>query len=302
MMQMNENKHIYLPITEKELSWDLYITGIGLASIPSNAAYPPQGHPDIYDFSWKSGRVLPEYQILFISQGSGTFESSEIGQIKITAPAVVLLLPGVWHRYKPQKDTGWKEHWLSMNGEYLFRLAKRGLLSANEPVFSVCNPLKILDAHNRMWDYLQTHPDSNTHILAAYAMEILALTLENSRQQTPDSPAQFQQEHITDKEVAQALHIIWSHSHRNISVNEIVDQLPVTRRTLERKFNVLRGHCIGREITLCRLTRAKHMLKNTSLPIEHIALASGFSGSDRLGKVFRQYENSTPGQYRKTPR
>ena len=103
----------------------------------------------------------------------------------------------------------------------------------------------------------------------------------------------------TDPMVAKALQIIWDHSHREISVQEIVSQLPVTRRTLERKFNLELGHCIGKEIIMCRLTRAKHMLVNTSLPVEHIALATGFSGSERLAKVFKQYENITPGKFRK---
>ena len=72
----------------------------------------------------------------------------------------------------------------------------------------------------------------------------------------------------------------------------------VTRRTLERKFEKALGHSIGTEITRCRLERSKHLLANTTLPIKHIALAVGFSGTDWMGKVFNRELGMTPGQYR----
>ncbi len=291
-----KNNYEYLAISENDLLWDLYITGIGTDIIPPNAAYPPDGHPGIYSFSWQKGRVLPEYQLLVISQGSGMFESIETGEIHFDAPAAIILLPGIWHRYRPHTATGWTEHWLSLNGEFLYRLSRRNVISAAEAFYPDCNVQKIMEIHNNIWQQLQNSPQKNTPVLTAYGMEALAHTVQSK---SPDNTTPLHDTHATDPVVAQALHIIWSHSHRNISVNEIVNQLPVTRRTLERKFNEHLGHCIGRELLICRLTRAKHMLSSTSLPIEHIALATGFSGADRLGKTLRQLENTTPSQYRK---
>ena len=64
------------------------------------------------------------------------FESSEVGQVTIEAPTALLLFPGIWHRYKPDFSVGWEEDWISVNGEYLYRLSKRGIISANKPVLT----------------------------------------------------------------------------------------------------------------------------------------------------------------------
>ena len=294
-----KNIYEYIAINENDLLWDLYITGIGLGIIPPDSSYPPEGHPGIYSFSWQKGRVLPEYQIVAISEGSGIFESIETGAIEFQAPAAIILFPGIWHRYRPNQETGWTEHWISLNGEFLYRLARRNIISPADAFYPDCNIQKILNIHCNMLELLHESANENSPVLTAYGMEALAHTVESKKQHSKALEISHPDLHATDPLVAQALHIIWSHSHRNISVKEIVNQLPVTRRTLERKFNEQRGHCIGRELLLCRLARAKHMLYSTSLPIEHIALATGFSGADRLGKTLRQFENITPSQYRK---
>ena len=299
MQNSTNNYYEYLAIDEKDILWDLYITGIGYCRIPPNSPYPPQGHPGIYNFTWQKGRILPEYQIVIVSEGKGSFQTMETGMIEFTAPAVFILYPGIWHRYCPSPETGWTEHWISLNGEFLYRLARRDIISPEEAFKQECNINELTNIHHKIWDHLHNTINENSPVLTAYGLEIVANIVESTKRHSKAIENKHPDIHATDPIVAQALHIIWSHSHRNISVEEIVKQLPVTRRTLERKFNEYRGHCIGRELLLCRLARAKHMLANTSLPIEHIALATGFSGADRLGKTIRQFENTTPSDYRK---
>ena len=87
MLPEKDNSFVYLPISEENLLWDLYITGVGFAHICPGRSYPPKGHPEVYDFKWKTGRVLPEYQIIYILQGRGVFESVYTGTIYAPSPA-----------------------------------------------------------------------------------------------------------------------------------------------------------------------------------------------------------------------
>lgn len=290
----------YLPIFKYNISMDLYVTGVGKIEVPPGSGYPPKGHPDIYDFQWRKGRVLPEYQILYIRGGSGVFESLHSDRIRLEAGCAVLLFPGVWHRYKPDRQTGWKEYWLSWNGEYLYRLSRRNLFSPAKPVIEIDRPGRVESIYREIWELAREHPAENSQVLAARGMELLALILESEPDDhipQEENPAVLNR-HIDDQVVADAMRLIWNHTYRSISVEQVVESLPVSRRTLERRFHRFVGHSIGMEITRCRIERARHMLINTRLPIEHIALAVGFSGADRLGKVFRQSENMTPGRYR----
>lgn len=300
--KIEDNFFCYLPISENNMRWDLYLTGVGTASVSAGETYPPKRHPNVYHFRWETGRILPEYQILFIAEGQGIFESAKTEEVKVSAGDVILLFPGIWHRYRPMKNSGWKEYWLSWNGERLYRLLKKGVLAPNRVVLSVKKPDDIIRAFERILGHVQAHPVENSNVLSAYAMEVLTLAMDNrvTKEVSRDTvlPADYAKS-IDDPIVFKAVQIIWNHSYRDFRVDELIDTLPVTRRTLERKFTQGLGHSIGTEILRCRMERAKHLLTNTTLPVKHIALAVGFSGSDWMGKVFQREFGMTPSQYRK---
>lgn len=302
-MSIAENNFFtYLPISENNMRWDLYLTGAGLATVSAGDVYPPSGHPGVYHFRWESGRVLPEYQILLIAEGEGTFESSKTETVQVQPGTIILLFPGIWHRYRPAPNSGWKEYWLSWNGEQLYRLMKKGIVDPSRPVLTVQKPDSIRIAFERILDHIHAHPAENSNVLSAYAMEVLTLSMDTT--QTPpiakDTALPTEYAHsVDDPIVFQALQMIWNHSYRDFRVDDIMQSLPVSRRTLERKFLSVLNRPIRSEITRCRLERAKHLLTNTTLPIKHIAFSVGFSSTDRMGKVFQQQLKITPGQYRK---
>jgi len=301
MKTQKEDFFTYLPISENNIRWDMYLTGAGVATIEPQSPYPPAGHPALYNFNWKDGRVLPEYQILLITQGEGTFESTGTELTSVKAGSIMLLFPGVWHRYRPLKNCGWQEYWLSWNGERLYRLLKKGVLDPTNPVMQLEKPDEIHDVFVRILNYIRRHPTENPSVLSAYAMEILALSIESeSNHQTQrDTAVPIEYAHsVDDPIVFKALQLIWNHSYREFRVNDIVDQLPVSRRTLERKFTQLVKRPIRSEITRCRVARSKHLLKNTQLPVKHIAYSVGFSSADRMGKVFQRELGITPKEYR----
>jgi len=302
MSQKMDNFFTYLPISENNMRWDLYLTGVGLATVLAGDLYPPQGHPGVYNFRWESGRVLPEYQILLIAEGQGTFESAKTEEQTVHPGTIILLYPGIWHRYRPNPDSGWIEYWLSWNGEQLYRLMKKGILDVNRPVLSVENPEQVRIAFKRILHYVQAHPAENSNVLSAYAMEVLTLAMDTVQtQQVPkDTALPVEYAHsVDDPIVFKALQIIWNHSYRDFRVDDIINLLPVSRRTLERKFLHALSRPIRSEITRCRLERAKHLLTNTTLPIKHIAFSAGFSCTDRMGKVFQCNMKLSPSEYRK---
>ena len=179
---------------------------------------------------------------------------------------------------------------------------KKGILDPNRPVLSVEHPEQIRVAFERILNHVQAHPAENANVLSAYAMEVLTLAMDTVQtQQVPrDTTLPMEYAHsVDDPVVFKALQITWNHSYRNYRVDDIVELLPVSRRTLERKFLHALNRPIRSEITRCRLERAKHLLTNTTLPIKHIAFSAGFSSTDRMGKIFQREINLTPSQYRK---
>src|SRR4029078_12942533 len=84
--------------------------------------------PTLYQFDWSRGRTLPEFQLVLITDGAGEFESEATGLVRFEGVALLLVFPGVWHRFQPLAEVGWSERWLSFNGEMLDQLFNVDLL------------------------------------------------------------------------------------------------------------------------------------------------------------------------------
>jgi LacI family transcriptional regulator len=103
---------------------------------------------------------------------------------------------------------------------------------------------------------------------------------------------------VEDEDVVAALRFIREHRGRSISVQDVLDQVPVSRRSLYRKFQEVMGRSLAQEIRLAHIEQAKRLLGTTDWPVSRIAQASGFAGATRFGIVFRRFTGLTPTQYR----
>jgi LacI family transcriptional regulator len=108
---------------------------------------------------------------------------------------------------------------------------------------------------------------------------------------------------VEDNDVAAALRHIRAHAADGLSVKQLLDEIPVNRRTLERRFVSVLGHTPLEEIRRIRLERAKVLLQ-TDLPIYEVAKRCGFATPEYMATSFLQSTGTTPTAYRRqfTPR
>ena len=103
---------------------------------------------------------------------------------------------------------------------------------------------------------------------------------------------------VDDVGVVDALRFIHAHAGRTITINDVLREVPFSRRQLERRFRESLGRSILDEITRCRMDRAKQLLTDTELTLPQIALASGFASVSYFAVVFKRQAGITPGAYR----
>lgn len=289
----------YFPVNDDVLRWGAYVTGAGVATILPKHPYPPFGHPALYHFDWRRGRTLPEFQMVFIAQGAGEFESQFTGKVTFDGPTLFWLFPGVWHRYRPVESVGWKERWFSFNGELVHRLWEQGLMDPARAVASVGNAAELVKKYDAMLRQIHANPLSHTAFHSLHVLRLLAESVESTgevggttaadKASTPPS---------VDPIVDLALTIIQTMSHRAISVEQVAEELSVARRTLDRRFAAATGRSMLEEINDCRLKRAKRLLAETELSVRLIANLVGFSGPERLGQLFARREGTSPAEFR----
>lgn len=107
---------------------------------------------------------------------------------------------------------------------------------------------------------------------------------------------------VADPDVVRAIRFIRANAGVPFQVDEVVEAVPLSRRSLERRFRELLGHSISDEITKAHVERAKQLLSTTDLPMSQIAAACGFANSTRFGIVFRNALGESPTDYRRRAR
>ncbi|HEX8341858.1 MAG TPA: DNA-binding transcriptional regulator, partial [Tepidisphaeraceae bacterium] len=102
---------------------------------------------------------------------------------------------------------------------------------------------------------------------------------------------------VEDADVAAALRYIREHAAGGLSVKQLLGEITVNRRTLERRFVSLLGHTPLEEIHRVRLERVKALLQ-TDMPIYEVASRCGFSTPEHMATSFLRMAGQTPTAFR----
>jgi LacI family transcriptional regulator len=103
---------------------------------------------------------------------------------------------------------------------------------------------------------------------------------------------------IDDADVAKAIHYIRRHAFEGITVEDILEEVPLSRRALEHRFRRRLGRSPKEEIQRLRLDQAKSLLASTDLPLARISDRLGFHQPAYLSAVFKKETGVTPAAYR----
>ncbi len=107
---------------------------------------------------------------------------------------------------------------------------------------------------------------------------------------------------LDDPVVASALHFIQDQAGRPIGIDDVVEQVLISRRALEIRFKKATGRTLLGELRRVRLGRARRLLRETDLSLARVATAAGYSSESYLTQVFRQELGQTPARYRRQVR
>jgi LacI family transcriptional regulator len=102
-----------------------------------------------------------------------------------------------------------------------------------------------------------------------------------------------------DPKVRQVMRFIRDHATTGINVAEVLQAVPMGRRTLERRFTTLIGHSPAEEIRRTKIERVRQLLSSTDLPVPDIAEACGFAYAEHMIPLFARYHGCTPAAFRR---
>ena len=107
---------------------------------------------------------------------------------------------------------------------------------------------------------------------------------------------------LSDPSLRQALQFLRTHAGTPITVSDVLREVPMARRTLEKKFVEALGRTPAEELRSLRLARARTLLADTDLPMPDVAQACGFATYNYLSYLFKKTTGQSPLAYRKSGR
>jgi LacI family transcriptional regulator len=105
-----------------------------------------------------------------------------------------------------------------------------------------------------------------------------------------------------DPVLTQAVRFLRAHACDPIDVSDVLREVPVSRRWLEKHFREELGTTPHREIQRMRLHRAKRLLLRTDLTMEAIRQECGYQTVQHFGAAFKTCTGLPPAAYRASKR
>jgi AraC-type DNA-binding domain-containing proteins len=285
------NYYKYLPVSEEDESWGLSVLNTGCTRIAPGTAYPYSNHPSHHYFNWQKGRVLQEYQVIYITQGRGIFDSKNAANKTVQEGSVLLLFPGERHRYKPDEKTGWDEYWVGFNGAIAHNLLQKKFFTPGQPVLNIGYHEHLLNLFTEVIDKTKDEKAGYQPLIAGTVLHILGYIHSASQQD------KFEGQDIDDI-VNKARLIFRSNIEENISPVDVANELHISYSRFRKIFKDYTGLAPGQFQIQLKIHKAKELLLNPSKTIKEISYELNFESNFYFSKLFKEKTGMTPIEFR----
>lgn len=281
----------YLYINSQDEEWGIAVTTVGYQFIPPEGQYPQSQHPDSYTFKPQSGRILNEYQLVYITKGSGYFSSQSVRMQRIHAGTMILLFPGEWHSYYPDKNSGWDEYWVGFRGSYIDNWVEKHFFSKKEPLHLIGVSATIVSLYEDIIRYASQEKSGFQQMTSSIVLHILGSVYYR------ESNNSFNNSYTVDK-INEARVLMKNSQERELSPEQIAIEIGVSYSWFRRMFREYTGTSPAQYLIQQKILRAKELLTSTTNSISEIAFILNFENTGQFSTFFRKKEGVTPSEFR----
>lgn len=291
---MKEDVLKYLTYTEQDMTWGGVVSFVETQDVAPGQSYPPGDHPKRYLFSTETGRVLNEFQMVYITSGSGMFRSKSFNDGRLTRISegdMLVLFPGEWHSYYPEKATGWKEYGIGFAGKMAASLLKYGFISPTKPILHIGVREEITRLYETALNIASEQKSLYQQLLFSMVNLIIGYSCFYDRNGTFSTT-------YMEKKINQAKLLI-PDNLGTITPESLSAKLNLGYTTFRKKFKEYTGFSPAKYILEIRIMKAKELLTNTYMTVNEIASELGFDNIDYFYVVFKSRTGMTPLSFRK---
>lgn len=283
----------YLIATERDSQWGLTISTIGYEEIMPGEDYPTKGHADGYYFDLQKGRILNEYQLLYLTEGEGIFQSTNQKPTRIKEGDLFLLFPCEWHTYHPLPQKGWKSYWIGFKGRNVDDRVRAGFLSPTKPIYHVGFSSEIVHLYDEAFVKAKEEAAYSQQTLAGIVNHLVGLMYSLERNIALNKDYNYAD--IMNRARLRIRESLES----SLTIQKIAEELGIGYSNFRKLFKEYTGVAPAMYQQELRLQRAKEMLSTTNLSIKEIAYRLNFDSPDYFSAKFKIKTGRKPSDFRK---
>ncbi len=280
----------YLVANEHDALWGLTVSTVGYDAVEAGEPYPTKGHADGYYFDMDRGRVLNEYQMLYLMEGEGFFQSSHIDKVSIKAGDIFLLFPGEWHSYGPLPDSHWKSYWIGFKGRNMDDRVKAGFLSPEKPIYHVGYSAVIETLYKRAYEAAIEEAAYSQQVMAGIVNYLIGIMYSLERNK------EFSKNQQQVDMINRARLRIRESLEADLTIQQVAEDLGVSYSNFRKLFKEYTGLSPATYQQELRLQRAKELLTTTDYSIKEIAYRLNFESPDYFSSKFKAKMGIKPSE------
>jgi AraC-like DNA-binding protein len=281
----------YLTVNEQDPGWGLITTTVGLQKILPLQAYPSKDHPSPYWFHPETGRILQEFQLIYITEGKGTFRVKSKPAITVSAGQIIMLFPGEWHTYSPAAE-GWTTYWVGFKGPFAEQLVQQQFFGKADAIHQVGYQEKMVALFQDIIQHAYEEKPGYQPLISSTVIQLLGLlhyTIQNNRFTDPE---------IVTK-IARAKTMMQEHPGGEIPPEELAQALNISYSWFRKMFRKYTGLAPAQYQHQLKMQKAREWLANTDKPVKEIAYILNFDSPNYFNNSFKQSTGITPARFRK---
>ena len=284
----------YMLASERDTLWGLTVTTIGYEEIAPDEPYPTRGHADGYYFELEKGRELNEYQLLYITEGTGIFHSRTVPQAPLREGDFFLLFPGEWHSYHPTPPRGWKKYWIGFKGRNMDDRVRAGFLSPQKPIYHVGFSDAIVSLYKQAYDAAVEEAAYSQQYMAGLVNMLIGMMYSKER----NIQLSRNQAHVDM--IGRARLRIREALESNLTIQQVAEEMGISYSNFRKLFKEHTGISPAIYQQDLRLQRAKELLSTTDLSVKEIAYRLDFESPDYFSAKFKAKTGRRPSELRPT--
>lgn len=280
----------YVTPGEDDVNWGLYLNVVGKAIITPGIIYPSQNHPSGYYFTWDKGRILQEYQLVYITEGNGIFEDAS-GEYNLKSGSLLIIQPGTWHRYKPDFHTGWTENYVGFNGLIAQHLFNNSHLTALKPAVYIGNREEFIDTYYKIYEFVKDEKPGFQQVSAGMVMKLLGCLVSVEKQLS------FAETRI-EKIIQKACFLIRENVEKEIDFKQYAECNNIAYSYFRRMFKIYTGLPPAKYQLDLKIIKSKELLLSTDKIIKEICYEVGFESIYYFSRLFKNKTGISPSRFR----